>query len=94
MKKKLAVIAGMAVLMLLMSGCGESYERYQKDLQSEYHGGLQRSLKVYSATGEQIAEYEGKFDIEADTSGSGKIKFDLDGKRVIIYNATVITEEQ
>jgi hypothetical protein len=37
--------------------------------------------------------YEGKFDVQADKYGN-KIKFDINGKRVLIYNATVIVAEK
>ncbi len=43
-------------------------------------------------TGKPIKTYSGRFDIE---SGEGdKILFDLNRKRTIIYNATVIVEEK
>jgi len=59
---------------------------------SEYMGGLKRTAKVYSSDGDLIAQYEGKFDVQSSEFGN-KVLFDIDGKRVIIYNATVIVEE-
>lgn len=50
-------------------------------------------MKVYSHEGELLAEYEGKFDISENESGT-KVKFDLNGKRTIIYNAIVIVDEK
>ncbi|MNG08399.1 hypothetical protein D3C84_917540 [compost metagenome] len=97
MKTKLSAMIALVLMVVVMAGCGdvsESQKRYAKDQQSEWGGGLQRKLTVYSSTGEPIAQYEGKFDIDSETADGGKVKFDLGGKRVIIYNATVITEEQ
>lgn len=92
-KKKAALIAGiLLVFMFTTGGCfSESCARSCKSCSSDLSGGLDRTVKVYSQTGELIAEYEGKFDIE---ESEGKVLFDIDGKRVIIYNALVITEEK
>ncbi|GIP32480.1 hypothetical protein [Paenibacillus sp. J2TS4] len=70
-----------------------SGQRAIKSMKSNNSGGLERTVKVYSNNGELIEEYEGKIDIQ-DTEYGNKILFDLDGKRVVIYNATVITEEK
>lgn len=98
MKKKLAVIAVGIALIASLAGCS-SMERAMKDAQSEYSGGLNRVLTVYDQNGKPIKTYEGKFDIASNTDANGgttgtKIKFDINGKRVIIYNATVIVEEK
>lgn len=77
----------------MLSGCDTaSMERYTKDSESNLNGGLSRTLKVYSQTGELIKAYDGKFDIDPNTV-DGKVKFDLNGKRTIIYNALVIVDE-
>lgn len=57
------------------------------DVKSDFAGGLQRTIKVYTANGDLLAEYEGKIDIE--TNDGGYIKFDYDGKRYIYYNCFV-----
>lgn len=56
-------------------------------------GGLDRTVTVYDSSGNQIAVYEGKIDIE-DSEYGNKVKFDLDGKRVMLYNCSVIVEEK
>lgn len=56
-------------------------------------GGLDRIVTVYDNSGNPIATYEGKIDIEESEYGN-KVKFDLDGKRVILYNCSVIIEEK
>ena len=52
-----------------------------------------RRNEVYSATGEFLKTYEGKLDIETNEYGN-KVLFDMDGKRTIIHNATVIVKEK
>ncbi len=91
---KKIIITAVAILMItILSGCGESFQRSVKTFKSEYAGGLERRVEVYSATGELLKTYEGKLDIESNEYGN-KVLFDMDGKRTIIYNATVIVEEK
>ena len=74
----------------------ESGKRAQKTFRSETSGGLYRIVKVYDMEGELIEQYEGQFDVsEAATSGITKVKFDMDGKRHIIYctTGTVVIDE-
>jgi hypothetical protein len=99
MKKKLIAVIGATILgAALLTGC-QSFDRAVKDMDSNLNGGLNRVLTVYDQNGKPIKTYQGKFDIDPNTDANGgttgtKIKFDLNGKRVIIYNATVIVEEQ
>ena len=51
--------------------------------------GIERSVTVYTANGDIIAEYKGKIDIE--TNDGGYVKFDFEGKRYIYYNCFVET---
>lgn len=93
MKKiyKKLITGFLAVVMLLtLTACGESWKRTQKNFDSNYNGGLDRTITVYDYTGNKIAEYSGKCDIEANEN---KVLFDIDDKRIIIYNAVVIAEE-
>lgn len=95
MKKtvKIATLAAVVTLAVTsMSGCGASWQRSVKSMGSDLNGGLNRTVTVYSYTGEKIAEYTGKFDIEENDAGT-KVLFDKDGKRTIIYNAVVIAQE-
>lgn len=74
----------------------EGGKRMQKTFKSNTDGGLYRVVKVYDMEGDQIAEYKGQFDVEEhQTEGVTKIKFDLNGKRHIIYSSTgtVIIDE-
>ena len=69
-----------------------SVQRALKSINSEYFGGLDRTVTVYDYDGNEITSYTGKIDIE-DTETGGKVKFDLDGKRTIIYGGIVIVQE-
>ena len=70
-----------------------SFQRTLKSISSEYSGGLQRTVTVYDYNGNVLETYEGKIDVE-DNSNDGKVKFDLDGKRTIIYGGIVIVQEE
>ena len=86
-----AIVAAVLVLLLLVVGIiyfsRSSTQRSIKDFQSEYTGGLNRIVNVYSHDGDKIATYEGKIDI-AERSDT-VVKFQLKGKRYIYYNAVV-----
>lgn len=86
------ILASFVSFALLLSGCA-SVQREIKDQQSEWSGGLNRVITVYDENGKVIKKYSGKIDIDPDTTG-GRVKFELNGKRIIIYNATIIAEEQ
>jgi hypothetical protein len=101
MKKRIFSIFYICTLILLIVGCSsdsqpltQEQERALKDAQSNYYGGLNRVLTVYDQNGKVIKSYEGRIDIDPDSDGGGKVKFELNGKRIIIYNATVIAEEK
>lgn len=58
------------------------------DQRSELRNGLERTINVYTANGDKIAEYHGKIDLEMNQD---YIKFDWEGKRYIYYNCFVET---
>jgi predicted small secreted protein len=91
MKKKLVITAAAMAVLFVLAGC-ESWDRTVKDIGSGVHG-LNRTATVYDQAGNTIKTYKGRFDVEVNEYGN-KVKFDLDGKRVLIYNATVIVEEE
>ena len=90
-KKIALIVVAVIVAVLLLIGfiyfSRSSTQRSLKDLRSEYTGGLNRTLTVYSYDGKKIAEYDGKIDI-AERS-DGVVKFQLKGMRYIYYNALV-----
>ena len=90
MKKKICAVA-LVLSILVMSqitGCA-SCSRAWVDFKSDVGGGLNRTVNVYTATGDLIAHYEGKIDLEVTTTGY--VKFDFNGKRYIYYNCFVET---
>lgn len=92
--KKMFVISMIALGLTTLTGCSESFERFKKEITSNYDGGLERKMIIYSESGEVLAEYEGRFDIEYS---EGRIKFMENGKMRKIYlgnSATAIVEEQ
>jgi len=91
--KKIIITVAAILMITMLTGCGESFQRSVKTFTSEYTGGLERKVEVYSSSGQLLKTYEGKLDIESNEYGN-KVLFDFDGKRIIIYNATVIVEEK
>lgn len=93
MKKFILIITA----LLLLTGC-ESWKRTVKDFQSDYGGGLYRTVTVYDYQGDTIKQWTGKFDVQFDTSGAGQVLFDYidhngDRKRVVVQGGIVINEE-
>lgn len=91
LKRKLLIVAAALAVLFVLAGC-ESWNRTVKNFDSSVNG-LQRIALVYDQSGNAIKTYKGKFDVEVNEYGN-KVKFDLDGKRILIYNATVIVEEE
>lgn len=88
MKKVKNILLTVLLCMCMFSGFGcASCNRSCKSCTSDMNGGLYRIVNVYTMTGELIATYEGKIDI--DNNSNGSIMFDLDGKRYVYYNAII-----
>lgn len=89
MKKKIiGIILALILVLGTITGCA-SLDRAVTDVKSEVGNGLNRTINIYTLTGEPIATYKGKIDIEV--SEGGKVKFDHNGKRYIYYNCTIET---
>lgn len=88
MKKKFILLVTIGLFSVTLGGCA-SFTRSLKNAQSEWSGGLNRIIKVYSATGELIETYEGKFDINYEDD---RLLFDdaNTGERHCIYYSTGI----
>lgn len=86
----LAVIAVFVIIVIVFSRSAP-VQRAWKSFWSEMRGGIDRTVTVYDNTGNVLRVYEGKFDIqESDT----RVFFDDEnGRRITIYNAIVISEE-
>ena len=90
------VITGLITIGLILGIFGvmnwyytstESGKRAVVDQQSDFGGGLDRTINIYTADGEIIATYTGKIDIE--NKEGGYLLFDYDGKRYTYYNCFV-----
>lgn len=94
-KRRITTIICLALVCLALCSCSESCARSCKDFNSDMHGGLVRTVRVYDIDGDLVAEYSGKFDIETDHS-TYILWDDEYGKRHIIYFSTfnVIIDEQ
>lgn len=92
MKKQtriIAILVAFVILTAILTGCS-GLSRDLKTIGSDLTGGLNRTVTVYDNHGNVIKEYSGKIDVETNEN---KVLFDLNGKRTIIYNATVIVQE-
>ena len=93
-KHRIIVIVSLLLIALAMCSCSESCARSCKDFDSNYNGGLPRTVSVYDLNGNLVKEYTGKFDIETDNE-TYVLWDDEMGKRHIIYFTTfnVIIDE-
>lgn len=93
--KVLATIIALGVIIGTYAGFKWYYtntasgQRAIIDQRSELGNGIDRTINVYTASGEKMATYEGKIDI--DTNDGGYVKFDFEGKRYIYYNCFIET---
>lgn len=72
MKKIIAVILSAVVL----TGCGEHWEKTKKNIRSDWGGGLRRHVVVKDLKGETIWEYTGRCYINGtSTAGDVTIMF-------------------
>lgn len=94
-----ATILSVATIICTLAVCigiiwfastSESGKRALKEYQSNFNGGLQRTVTLYSYDGEEIKSWTGKFDV---SSSETETYFDIDGKRVIIHGGIVVNEE-
>ena len=93
--KSISVIVGVVLVFALLFGMFWCFnntaigQRALLDQKSNFNNGIERTVTVYTANGEVIAQYTGKIDI--DTNDGGYVKFDFEGKRYIYYNCFVET---
>ena len=89
-KRNIIVASASLALALGLGGCA-SLSRAGKSFESDRSGGLDRTVEVYTNTGELLTTYEGKIDIQYEDS---RTLFDLDGKRYTINGGIVVVEEK
>ena len=75
------------ILIIILFSKTASCQRHVTDIKSNFTGGLERTVNVYTANGDLIATYSGKIDL--DINDGGYVKFDFKGKRYIYYNCFV-----
>lgn len=84
-----------AILLIIGLFCGlrwyyqntASGQRALVDQRSEIGNGLERTITIYTADGQIIAQFSGKIDIEGNDGGY--VLFDYEGKRYTYYNCFV-----
>lgn len=83
-----ASILGLAVMVL--AGCtalDDTVTSFEADTK-----GLERTVEVYSMTGELLKTYEGK-KVRTEVNAGGQLMLNVDGKRIQIVNTSVIIEQ-
>ena len=89
----ISIIIGIILIVLLLFGMIWYFkntadgQRAMVDQQSNFNNGLERTITVYTATGDIIAQYHGQIDIEGNDGGY--VIFDFEGKRYMYYNCFV-----
>ena len=86
---KVVLITAVALACTALGGCA-SCDRSMKSFDSDINGGLNRTVTLYSTTGEKIRGWDGRIDL---SQSEEEIMFDLDGRRVIIHGGIVVVEE-
>lgn len=71
------------------------FQRFKKNLKSEYSGGIKREIIIYNAEGKEIFRKEGKFDFTYDDKCIEYIDTQTDLKHNVFAgeNSTVIINE-
>lgn len=92
MKKIFAFILALAFVVIINSSCTASCQREMKSMQSNWGGGLQRTVTLMDYQGDTLKQWSGKFDVR-DMGADNQIYFDLDGKRIWIQGGIVVNEE-
>lgn len=93
LSKGARLLVGLVISGILLGGMHWYFQntaagqRALTDDISNLSNGLDRTITVYTAEGEIIAQYKGKIDIEGNDGGY--VIFDYDGKRYTYYNCFV-----
>lgn len=89
-RTKIILLSVVSVFALGLGGCA-SCDRWTKSVGSNISGGLDRTVTLYSNTGEVVKTWEGTIDLKESDE---EILFDLDGKRIVIQGGIVVVEER
>lgn len=98
--KKIWITITVIVLVFLVSCTAlqlhsAGFQRFKRNLKSEYTGGIERRITIYNSGGEKIFQLEGKFDFTYDDNCIEYIDTNTNLKHNIFAgdNATVIIDE-
>ena len=87
-----------SILFVLLVLCGVKameyvgpVQRFSKKMESEFGGGLQRTVTLYDHNGKIVHEWHGKIDLSNSTE---VVDFIVDGRRVFIYGGITVVEER
>lgn len=90
--KRFIKVVMLSIIAVSLAGCAaldDAVTTFESDTK-----GLERTVTVYSKTGEVLKEYEGT-NVRTEVNAGGQLLINLgDGKRVQILNADVIVEEK
>ncbi|MCA2501766.1 DUF5052 family protein [Staphylococcus xylosus] len=88
--KKL-VLAATLLLTVFLGGC-TWLDDAKKDHESDTKG-LERTVTVYSKTGDVVKQYKGD-NVRTKYNEGGALVINVDGKRVQVMNSDVVIEEK
>lgn len=98
---KKTILIGTIIFLLLLASCSAlfinsaGFQRFKKNIQSEYTGGINREIIIYNASGQEIFKLKGKFDFTYDDNCIEYIDTKTNLKHNIFAgdNTTVIINE-
>lgn len=91
-QKFLRLIAVSAIAFaILATGCTGSQQRKIKNIESNWTGGLDRTVTVYDYNGKPIKSWSGKIDI---AKSENETDFIVNDKRIIVHGGITIIEEK
>ena len=93
MKVILSVVSGVLLAALCIGGVliysgTEAGKRAYKDQESNFSGGIRRTVTVYDINGNLVKEYAGEFDVETENLPDYFLFDDEQGKRHIVIPGT------
>lgn len=98
-KKKIWII--LVVVLIFLASCSAlvfksaGFQRFKKNVKSEYSGGIKREIIIYNAEGKEIFKKSGKFDFTYDDKCIEYIDTQTNLKHNVFAgdNSTVIINE-
>ena len=88
---KKIILAASLLLTVFLGGC-TWLDDAKKDHESDTKG-LDRTVTVYSKTGEVVKQYKGD-NVRTKYNDGGALVINVDGKRVQVMNSDVVIEEK